>query len=58
MEPVQQQPKKPETISEKLDAIVQLVDVFFQNSKTPREVIVEADSYIKELKEFVEKKSK
>lgn len=57
MEAIQEQ-KKPETIQEKFDAIISLVDVFFQNSKTPREVVVEADGYIKELRAFIEKNGK
>ena len=57
MEAIQEQ-KKPETIQEKFDAIISLVDVFFENSKTPREVVVEADGYIKELRAFIEENGK
>lgn len=49
-----QQPKKPETISEKFNELEKLIDLFIQKNEVPRQVIIEVDSYIKDVKGFIE----
>ena len=49
-----QQPKKPETIIEKFNELEKLIDLFIQKNEVPRQVIIEVDSYIKDVKGFIE----
>jgi hypothetical protein len=49
--------KKPETASEKFAELEKFIDLFIQENKVPRPVIIEVDSFIKDVKEFIEKNS-
>jgi|DEB0MinimDraft_4_1074332.scaffolds.fasta_scaffold240998_2 hypothetical protein len=47
--------KKPETAAEKFAELEKFIDLFIQENKVPRPVIIEVDAFIKDVKEFIEK---
>jgi len=49
--------KKPETAAEKFAELEKFIDLFIQENKVPRPVIIEVDAFIKDVKEFIEKNS-